>query len=306
MPAEAPLDNTAQYIFHSMNDQVAELLASGQNHIKTGNLAAASQCVEAALKIEPRSLKAHNFREKYRLSGNFSDWMGVESQISEDDDIFRFFSNHPTSTNPVRDYLSDGWRTSIELQEALDTCSMSLRKCTSFLEFASGHGRFTRHLSRVMTQNQLTVSDVVPGSVDFLVNTFDVKGFASTTDPLALSLPGKYHVIFVLSLFSHLPTAIWRTWFKVLAAALEPGGALIFSTHGEKSALKDGVNWGPTEQAFFASSESTALDGQTYGCTYASLGFVKDQLMQALGSGVKVQTLAGHFWGAQDAFIVSM
>lgn len=288
-----------------MTESVAELLQSAQTHLETNNRVAASQCVDAALKIEPRSLKAHNLREKYRLSGNFSDWMGVDGQISEDDDIFRFFSNHPTSTNPVRDYLSDGWRTTIELQEALETCSLSLRKCTSFLEFASGHGRFTRHLSRVMKQGQLTVSDVVPGSVDFLVSTFGVKGFTSTTDPSALTLPGKYQAIFVLSLFSHLPTPIWQTWFKLLAAALEPGGILIFSTHGEKSARQDGVIWGEKEHVFFAASESSALDAQTYGCTYASHGFVEGQLKQALGSGVKIQTIPGHFWGAQDAFIVS-
>jgi SAM-dependent methyltransferase len=288
-----------------MTESTFELLQSAQTYVKANNLIAASECVEAALKIEPRSLKAHNLREKYRLSGNFSDWMGVDAQISEDDDIFRFFSNHPTSTNPVRDYLSDGWRTTIELQETLDMCSLSLRQCTSFLEFASGHGRFTRHLSRIMKRGQLTVSDVVPGSVEFLANTFGVKGFTSTTDPLALALPGKYQVIFVLSLFTHLPTPIWQAWFKVLAAALEPGGVLIFSTHGEKSARKDGVNWGEKEHAFFAASESSALDGQTYGCTYASLNFVKSQLAQALGSGIKINSIAGHFWGAQDAIIVS-
>lgn len=288
-----------------MTESVAELLQSAQTHLTSNNMLAAYQCIEAALKIEPRSLRAHNLREKHRLSGNFSDWMGVDGQISEDDDIFRFFSNHPTSTNPVRDYLSDGWRTTIELQEALDQCSMSLRKCSSFLEFASGHGRFTRHLARILSQGQLAVSDVVPGSVEFLINTFGVKGFTSTTDPLALTLPGKYQVIFVLSLFSHLPTQIWQPWFKVLAAALEPGGVLIFSTHGEKSARQDNVSWGEKEHAFFAASESSALDAQTYGCTYASLRFVKDQLAQALGKDVKIQAIPGHFWGAQDAIMVS-
>ncbi len=285
--------------------QCVQLLQVAQKQLDSNDLSGASQSVEAALKLEPKSLAAHNLREKHRLPGNFSEWMGVDGQIAEDDDIFRFFANHPTSTNPVRDYLSDGWRTMVELQAALDASSVSLRQVTSFLEFASGHGRFTRHLARVMTKGQLTVSDVVPGSVDFLVNTFAVKGFTSSTDPLKLVIPGTYQVIFVLSLFTHLPVEVWQNWLKVLHAALEPGGVLIFSTHGEKSARKDGVDWGHGENKFFTASESSALDGQTYGCTYTSLNFVKTQLVDALGSSVKIQTLEGHFWGAQDAVLVS-
>jgi len=244
-------------------------------------------------------------RELHRLPGNFSDWMGVNASISPDDDIFRFFANHPTSKNPIRDYLSDGWRTMVELQDVLDRYNMSLRRCENFLEFACGQGRFTRHLARIFTNNQLRVSDVVPGSVDFLKQTMAVDGFYSSIDPDELTIPGRYSVIFVLSLFSHLPPAVWCKWLQVLFNALAPGGLLIFSTHGEKCAQLEGVDWGDAGCKFYPSSESAVLDGHTYGSTFASPAFVKTSVHEALGDSVAVDIIQGHFWGNQDAVVLA-
>lgn len=284
---------------------VEELVTSALSSIKQNDLATATVLLDQALACDPTHLVAHNLKEQYRLRGNFSDWTGVNAQIATDDDIFRFFVNHPTSKNPFRDYLSDGWRTMVELQEVLDIFGLSVGRCKSFLEFACGHGRFTRHLARSLNQGQLTVSDVVPGSVDFLRGHLGVKGFYSSTNPVALQIPERYDVIFVLSLFSHLPASVWQAWFKVLHAALLPGGLLIFSTHGEKCARLEGVDLGEHNYKFFSSSESTALDGATYGCAYAGLDYVKNAVTDALGENVKLHAIPNHFWGNQDALAVS-
>lgn len=288
-----------------MTHNVAELISNAVSLIQQKDYATATALLDDALARDPHNLDAHNLKETYRLKGNFSDWMGVGAQISPDDDIFRFFANHPTSKNPVRDYLSDGWRTMVELHEILDQTGRSVRRCESMLEFASGHGRFTRHLARVLNQGQLTVSDVVPGSVDFLRDTLGVKGFYSSTKPDELTIPEKYDVIFVLSLFSHLPSTVWSAWFKVLHAALKPDGLLIFSTHGEKCAALEGVQLDPQGYQFFPSSESTALDGAIYGSTFASMAYVKNAVSQALGASVKIEATPNHFWGNQDAIKVS-
>jgi SAM-dependent methyltransferase len=179
------------------------------------------------------------------------------------------------------------------------------RCASSFLEFACGQGRFTRHLARIFKQHQLTVSDVVPGSVDFLQSAMGVKGFYSSTNPDEVKIPGKYDVIFVLSLFSHLPPQIWSKWLNVMYEALTQDGVLIFSTHGEKCARLAGVDWDQTECRFYPSSESTVLDGETYGCTYASIEYVLNSVREALGPQVKVKTIQNHFWGNQDAIIIT-
>lgn len=275
------------------------------NYFEKNDLTHAQALLEEVLDKDPLNLEAHNLRERYHLKGNFSEWMGVNAEISPDDDIFRFFVNHPTSKNPVRDYLADGWRTMIELQDVLNIRQLSLHRCDSFLEFACGHGRFTRHLVRIFKNRQLRVSDVAPGSIDFLKKSMEVEGFYSSINPDDLNLPQKYKIIFVLSLFSHLPVHVWEPWLRLLYGSLQPGGVLVFSTHGTHCAHLDGVQLEDTGVKFFPSSESSVLDGQTYGATYASLAFVKQAVANALGTNANMQAIEGHFWSRQDAIIVS-
>ena len=281
-----------------------ELIALAERHLAEKDHAAAASCLDAATQLDPACLSAHNLRELHRLPGNFSDWVGVKAVVSADDDIYKFFASHPTSLNPMRDYLSDGWRTTLELQQLLEGQNRSLRQCGSFLEFACGHGRFTRHLVNYMAVDNISVSDVVPGSIDFLQAHWPVKGFYSTIAPEELMIPQRYELIFVLSLFSHLPSSTWSAWLQKLYNALEPGGLLIFSTHGEKCARMAGVSLNDEGYAFYASSESSALDGETYGCTYTSPAYVQAQVQQILGSKAAVQITPNHFWGNQDAVIL--
>lgn len=287
-----------------MNTRIQNQLNMAKSLLQTMDMERAAACLEDVLSIDPANLDAHNLREKYRFPGCFSDWMGVNTQISTDDDIFRFFANHPSSKNPVRDYLADGWRTMMELHEVLGAMDMTLYKSKSFLEFASGHGRFTRHLARIFNHGQLTASDVVPGSVEFLREVMGVKVVYSQTNPQNMKFTEKYDIVFVLSLFSHLPVLVWASWLTKLYDSLSPDGVLIFSTHGERCAALEGVQL-PTEGfCFFPSSESLVLAGEDYGTTFAKLDFVQYTVKEALGKRAEVHVIPSHFWGKQDAIIV--
>ena len=93
----------------------ADWLAQGQAALQTGDRAAAAQALAQARKHEATWLAAHNLIERHGLPGAFAEWMGVNCEILPQDDIYRFFDGHPTSINPLRDYLADGWRTLAEL-----------------------------------------------------------------------------------------------------------------------------------------------------------------------------------------------
>jgi SAM-dependent methyltransferase len=261
----------------------------------------AGECLNAAMQINPADLLAHNIIEENLLQGNFTTAFGINSIISSDDDIFRFFAKHPSSINPIRDYLADGWRTLTELYTVLDDTGHPLRKCQSFLEFACGHGRFTRHLVKQISPHALHVSDVVPGSVDFLQKQMNVGGFYSTSSPSALKPPRTYEVIFVLSLFSHLPESTWETWLQTLYTMLEPGGVLIFSTHGEKAADNLGAQWPDSGFLFIPASESTALPGEEYGSTFTTGEYVR-KVAQTVAPEAQLRAYPGHFWGMQDGY----
>lgn len=280
-----------------------QLIATARELLDSGKTAAAAACLKAAMRIDPSDLDAHNLVELHRIEGALGPAFGIDGVISPSDEIFRFFANHPSSLNPVRDYLSDGWRTLSELLRITEQLDRKLSHSARFLEFACGYGRFTRHLVKVLPQGALHVSDVMPGSVDFLRERLGVDGFYSTTDPAGLNFPGRYDGIFVLSLFSHLPHATWSAWLARLYDALEPGGMLIFSTHGERSAEVAGVSLPDDGYAFFAESESSTLEGEVYGCTYTSTAYVQ-RAIACLPGTPRVTRFPAHFWGNQDGYVI--
>lgn len=281
-----------------------QALQRGQALLEQADLGAATYALREALQHPVTRLAAHNLIERHALHGNFAQMMGLNCEISPADDIFRFFAHHPTSLNPLRDYLADGWRTLSELMVLLEAVDRPLLKTGRFLEFANGHGRFTRHLVKALGASRVTVSDVVPDAVDFSCKTFGVQGFVSSVQPEAVQWPQRYDVVFVLSLFSHLPRRTWLRWLERLYDALAPGGLLVFSTHGLKAARHDNVEFDAEGFAFWPSSESQAIDAQEYGTTFTSEDFVLARIEETMGLDKLVHRAHVHFWNHQDAYVL--
>jgi SAM-dependent methyltransferase len=248
-------------------------------------------------------LVRHNRKERESGEDTFSSWMGVNCEIHPDDEIFRFFYNHPECTNPLRDYFADGWRSLLELMVVLEKIDCPLIGCDSFLEFASGYGRLTRHLSKFPGSDKVHAADLMPESVEFIKEKFAIDGFYSNKDPDKLEFPQQYEVVFVLSLFSHLPKRSWGKWLGVLFSAVKPGGYLIFSTHGEGFARRNKVELDQQGFFFIASSESSHLAGEEYGTSITSAEFVKNTVAGFDDMEVALFQ-ADHFWAGQDAWAI--
>ena len=283
---------------------VQERLRQAQQHMACGETDLATPLLHALLSDPHVRLEAHHLIEAHGLPGSFTNMMGLNCQISPEDDIFRFFCSHPSSQNPLRDYFADGWRTLSELMVLLEEVDKPLLKTSSFLEFASGHGRFTRHLVKAMSADRVTVSDVVSDAVMFSTQTFGVRGFQSSLVPEQVVFPQKFDVVFVLSLFSHLPKSTWSRWLKCLYGAVASGGVLVFSTHGMKAAKHDNVALDDEGFFFAPSSESSAIDVEQYGTTFTSEGFVMSQIEQTLGADVLQHKALLQFWNHQDAYVL--
>ncbi|TDS83114.1 class I SAM-dependent methyltransferase [Comamonas sp. JUb58] len=282
---------------HPLIDEAMQLLADG-------NRAGASELLLRARADKATLLQAHALIEQYGLDGCFSNIFGLDCSISDKDDIFGFFCGHPSSNNPLRDYLADGWRTLAELMTLLESVGKPLMGTRNFLEFASGHGRFTRHLAKALGPERVTVSDVVADGVAFAKATFGVQGFASVSKPEDLQAPRQYDVVFVLSLFTHLPRATWNTWLKALYDLVEPGGVLVFTTHGAKATAYDRVVLDDEGFFFTPFSESNAIDFQEYGLTFTSEQFVREQIDAVMGLDKLLRFSPVHFWNHQDAFVL--
>ncbi|MDF1482636.1 class I SAM-dependent methyltransferase [Extensimonas sp. H3M7-6] len=250
-------------------------------------------------------LQAHALIEGHDLPGSFSNLTGVDCRISPEDDIFRFFARHPSSLNPLRDYFADGWRTLAELMVLLERLGKPLLQMQNVLEFASGHGRFTRHLTKALGAERVTVSDVVADAVEFSKATFGVQGFVSASVPEQVRWPGQFDLVFVLSLFSHLPRTTWGRWLRALHGLLAPGGVLVFTVHGMKAAAFDQVILDEDGYFFAPSSESRAIAAQEYGTTFTAPQFVQAQIAETVGLEKLLHFAPVHFWNHQDAYVLA-
>lgn len=279
-------------------------LARAQALIAQGDKAGAAELLRPALAHTQTRLAAHNLIERHGLPGAFAEWMGCPCEIAEADDIYRFFEAHPLSSNPLRDYLADGWRTMAELVLLLEEVGHPLLRTESVLEFASGHGRFTRHLVKALGAGRVVVSDVVPDAVDFARQAFGVAGFVSASVPEQVQWPRQHGLVFVLSLFSHLPDATWSRWLRRIYEMVTPGGVLVFTTHGAEAVRKQGVVLDGNGYFFAPSSESQAIDGQEYGTAFTSEAYVCARIAEHLPQARLLKFAPRQFWHHQDAYVV--
>lgn len=225
------------------------------------------------------------------------------ADIDARDEIYAFLAMHPAHKDrPALAYFESGNNAFLSLVRVLHDFGRSLSSTHGFLEFACGFGRVTRHLVRALSASKVDVSDIVAEAVEFQKATFNVRGFVSHEDPDQCVIPAQYDVIFVASLFSHLPEALWRPWLRKLHGALAPDGMLIFSAHGPKC-VPAGHSIGNDGILYFMSSESKVLDAKIYGTTYVTRDFVDRNVKEILGRPPLAVYEQG-MWGYQDIYVV--
>ncbi len=177
-----------------------------------------------------RRVAADRYRRKYDAP--------FLADIDDDDDLLRYSLDVAAGERAlryfhgVRMYFQGGEWNAAEVEKVLRDHGIALRDVASLLEFACGWGRVTRHLVHLVEPDRITVSDIDPRAVDFVRRKLGVRGFASTTDAGELEHAGRYDVIAVVSLFSHLAIDDWGPWLAKLGELLAPDGVLLLSTLG--------------------------------------------------------------------------
>ncbi|HEX6094955.1 MAG TPA: class I SAM-dependent methyltransferase [Thermoanaerobaculia bacterium] len=203
-------------------------------------------------------------------------WEGLNRAIDERDDMLDFALQ-------IFDYDRDRALTSY-FQNALEQYALVRHVAAwrtagrgplgKMLDFASGYGRLTRLLVHERLADEVTVSDILEGGMEFQARQFGVRTILSTTDPAQFAAPEKYDLIFVASLFTHLPEATFLAWLRRLAELLTPDGLLVFSVHDELLApepFEGGIK-------FESRSESRVLDVNDYGSTWVTEEYVRRQV----------------------------
>jgi 2-polyprenyl-3-methyl-5-hydroxy-6-metoxy-1,4-benzoquinol methylase len=256
-----------------------------------------------------RYLAAANYRRKY---GDQFVW-----KIHDQDDLLHYGLDAASAEPPFRyyravsSYLEGGaWNVS-EVEKVLDDVGFSLHEAGSFLEFACGYGRLTRHFVHMVRASKITVSDIDHRAVDFVKEQFGVHGFYSAPTAEQLTYDDRYDVIVVVSLFSHLPMEQWRPWLTRLNDMLTANGLLLFSTLG-MHAWSINVNEADRDafqakaDGFFYREENETrghLSGADYGTAYVSEKYV-ERLVLANFADPQLEFFPRALNGFQDAYVL--
>jgi hypothetical protein len=247
--------------------------------------------------------------EQRALSHSIATQMNIIAEISPDDMLFDFLvravfpTTHP---NAVDAYFTGGQDCA---RRFAALCREHLQsEPTTVLEFASGYGRVARHAKHVLPATSWTCSDVHARAVVFNADRLGLASFISPSRPEGWTVEHKFNVVFALSFFSHMPDATFMPWLERLFSTVEPGGILVFTTHGAISLRnmkaggldadfdKDGFYWN-------TNSDQRDIDSTDYGTSAATLGYVQ-RASQSLPEAELIRFQQAFWWSHQDLYVV--
>jgi SAM-dependent methyltransferase len=153
------------------------------------------------------------------------------------------------------------------------------------LDLPCGHGRVLRYLKAAYPDAQLTACDLDRDAVDFCARVFGAEAVYACPRVNEIRFRRTFDLIWCGSLLTHLPLDGWSAFLELAQACLEPGGLLVFTTHGRLvyRHLSEGVwSYQLTPEA------ATALtDG------YRQTGFGYEDYAHSPGYGV---SLSSPWW----------
>lgn len=106
---------------------------------------------------------------------------------------------------------------------------------SSILDFGCGYGRVYRALAAGFPEARLTACDLMAPAAKFCAATFGGAWVQSSEDLEALRLPERYDLVWLGSVFTHLPLHRWTRLFDFLSRSTNPGGVVVFTTHGVRA-----------------------------------------------------------------------
>jgi len=138
------------------------------------------------------------------------------------------------------------------LRLALLVSSKSPADLHHILDMPCGHGRVLRSIAAEFPHAHLTACDLLRDGVDFCATTFRATPVYSEVNPKVQLFPdaGRYDLIFVGSLFTHLDAPRWPEFLKLFHDLLAPDGLLVFTMHGPYVAyrMSAGIDYGYGQQ----------------------------------------------------------
>lgn len=151
------------------------------------------------------------------------------------------------------------------------------------LDFACGYGRSLRFTAADFGPDKVSGAEILPDAVTFVGTRLGCRAYQSARYPEHLDIGQKFDLIFVSSLFTHLPKQTFVPWITALYTLLTERGLLVISVHDE-TLLPPGEELDPDGFYFQSTTEVAALDVNDYGATVLNETYMSGAILAATGS----------------------
>ena len=208
-----------------------------------------------------------NYRQMQNFDGKLRQYAGLLERAEQS--VLRGISSQDEMMhgkfNTDEVYMSVG-RSALHLVIAA-LIANDLDAPKTILDLPCGHGREARYLRAAFPEAEMVACDVNLDGVKYCAETFAMQPVASAVDLSQLALPTKFDLIWCGSLVTHLDAVRATQLLDKFADHLNPGGLMLFSTHGRMHAnfVHQGCFKLTTDELF----EKVKLDYLRLGYGYA-------------------------------------
>jgi SAM-dependent methyltransferase len=141
-----------------------------------------------------------------------------------------------TSGSPagVESYRTSARSVISNIEDSLTAAGRGFGDIGSWLDFGCGYGRVIRFLIERVDPQQVYAADVIEEAVAFCADEFGVKPIYSRETLASLNL-NSFDFVYAISVLTHLNEENSRELLRLMREALNPGGIVMFTTHGRSS-----------------------------------------------------------------------
>lgn len=234
------------------------------------------------------------------------------------------FSKSFADVSPVIDIADDMiWSSNAQIyfRAGIDAMRLVAKACDdhlpaapqTVLDLPCGHGRVMRWLRQAYPEAQLLGCDTQRNGMEFCQRSFGSGIIEPADKPSQMATPQTADVIWIGSLFTHLPETEFVAFLKHLPNLLNEGGIVVFTTHGEEAMNRlqrgrefhlQNVDQPAIEKAHNETGFAYApyKKTQDYGVSFSTREFIEQHIDSI--PGFKNHLESADLWcGFQDVFV---
>lgn len=236
---------------------------------------------------------------------------GFATAIHKNDLMFAFHLNRfpHDPAEALTTYYRVGLSTAQNLAEIAESYGIQTNR---LLDFGSGYGRVSRFLKPLFPDAECVISEVKEQAVKFQEEELNLPGIHHSSEPGDFPSE-KFDLILALSVFTHLPEALFRGWMTSLSERLSDNGAMVFTFldqgREESQEILKNFNARPSgleyirrsEDSYFSFVGDRLRNDEEYGSTFITRQWLS-QLCDELD--LRIDYLDYALVKSQDAAII--